>query len=434
MYQGEMRLSASDSIAFMNRTSRHKVACAVHEADWHETIKTVPEAVQWANYCEQHALNDCYVSDNTFGKWRGFGDVKEITRLAVDLDHYHTVHKDLSAAQLWDAIAVALPWLPQPTIIEDSGRGAYLKWKLSRPLPINAHTRRFGFIGQWQLCQDFITAQLAPWGADPKASDVTRVLRVPGTINSRNYARAQAWTSGPEYEFSDLKTALNDEYKRQKPPPKPIKGKKARTAGLERLFNWHSLAWARLKDIEKLAQLRGGRLTDHRRRAIFVYAVEACHYCRSTDRLKLEIERFIGSHIHDAGLYALDGKKTHLKAVLRRFEAQEARGHWEWYEDPQTGKYSASNRYLLKSSTIIEDLAITASEQRHMKALISPQEKYRRKVSKRRQAGVQERSVYLGTAKQRKEKARQLRSEGVKIKDIARRLGVETRTIRRYLR
>lgn len=432
MYQGEMRLSASDSIAFMNRTSRHNIACAVNESQWHETIKSVPDAVQWANYCEQHALNDCYVSDNTFGQWRGFGDVKEITRLAVDLDHYNTQHKDLTAVELWESIAEALPWLPAPTIIEDSGRGAYLKWKLSRPLPINAHTRRFGFIGQWQICQDFLTAQLAPWGADPKASDVTRVLRVPGTINSRNYARAQAWTSGPEYEFADLKAALNAEYKRQKPQPKAIKTKTPKAAGLERLFNWHSLAWSRLKDLEKLAQLRGGQLTDHRRRAIFIYAVEACHYCRSVERLTVEIERFIASHIHEPDLYAINGKKTHLKAALRRFEAQEERGHWDWYEDPQTGKYSANNRYLLKTTTIIQDLAITASEQRHMKTLISAQEKYRRKVSKRRKNGVQERSSYLNTAQHRKEEARRLREEGYKLKDIAKCLGVSISSVKGY--
>lgn len=428
MYQKEIALGASDSIAYMNRTTRHQLACVVNESFWHETIKSVQEAVTWADYCEQHSINDCYVTDNSFQTWRGFSNVREITRLAVDLDYYNTPYADLDAMELWESIAQALRWVPAPTIIEDSGRGAYFKWKLRRPLPINAKTRRFGFVGQWQICQDFLTAQLKPWGADPKASDVTRVLRLAGTINSKNLARAQAWTCGPEYEFAAIKAVLNAEHVRQRPqPPDKTQGQR-RTAGatIEKLHTWHSLAWARLTDLETLADLRGGRFADHRRRALFVYAVEACHYCRSVERLEAELSRFIATRLEDPHHYQLDSKKTHIKAILKRFQAQEERGHWEWHTDSQ------QNRYRLRTSTIIQDLNITPSEQRQMRALVGKDEKYRRKVCKRRKNGVEERQQYLARGQGKKALARKMKASGLSTKEIAQELGVSVRTIRYY--
>lgn len=433
MYQGEMRLSAGDSIAYMNQKTRHGLACAVNESRWHETIKTVSDAIAWASDCEQHDIQDVYVSDNAFDQWRNCTNLRQITRLAVDIDHYKGPYAHLEAIELWELIKRENPWLPTPTIIEDSGRGAYLKWKFTRPLPITPQTRRFNFPAQWQICQDFLADRLKPYGADSKASDVTRVLRVSGTINSANMARARAWTCGPEYEFKDIKKALTDEYKRTKPKPKPTT-RKAHSP-IERLFNWHSLAWSRLKDLERLAELRGGRLTDNRRRAIFVYAVESCHFVRSVERLQVDVARFVERYIADPNRYnPFEGRKVHLKEVVRRFEAQESRGHWEWHESPSTGKYGADNRYLLKTSTIIDQLGITASEQRHMKALVGDKEKYRRKVKKRRESGIVERSEYLATAKHRKASARRLKSEGMSTTAIAEQLGVNARTVRNYLR
>lgn len=433
MYQGEIRLSAGDSIAYMNQNSRHMIACAVSEVKWHETIKSVPDAIEWANYCEQYGLTDCYASDNTFRQWRNVTNVKEITRLAVDLDYYRSEYKHLEAVELWEEIAKQLPWMPKPTIIEASGRGAYLKWKLKRSLPINQKTKKFNFLGQWQVCQDFLVNQLKPFGADPKASDVTRVLRVSGTINSNSMTRANAWTCGPEYEFSELKSVFNEQYKQQLPPkitPKPRNGHRK----LEKLFNWHSLAFARLRDIERLAEIRGGKYTEHRRRVIFIYAVELANYCRSEQSLLNELERFVSQYIENPTRYTLKGKRIHLKELLRRFKEQEQRGHWDWFMDDTTGRYSKNNRYLLKTSTIIDDLDIQEDEQRDLSTLIGSSEKYRRKVTKRRVCGVKPREEYLSKASERKTKAKALHKSGMKTRDIAKALGVTDRSVRMYLK
>lgn len=438
MYQGEIRLSAGDSIAFMNRKSRHSVACAVAEAGWHESIKSVPDAITWANYCQEHGLQDCYTSDNTFRDWRNVTNVKEITRLAVDLDYYNTKYQALEPIELWEIIEKECPWLPKPTIIESSGRGAYLKWKLARPLPINPKTKKFNFLGQWQLCQDFLIDRLKPYGADPKAGDVTRVLRVVGTINSRSLARAEAWTCGPEYEFAKLKEHLNAEFKQSQPrPDKNLLNRTRSLATVDRLFNWHSLAFARLRDIEALAKLRGGRFTEHRRRAIFIYAVELANYCRSEQSLLYELERFVSQFVENPTLYAPSGKRIHLKEVLRRFRMQEERGHWEWFIDESTGRYSKENRYLLKTKTIIDDLCITEQEQRHMKALIGDSEKYRRKVQKRRKNGTKSLEDHFKHRKEQRDrramKADKLRSQGMSHRQIAEHFGVSSRTVKNWI-
>lgn len=428
--QGEMRLGAGDSIAYMNQKSRHRIACAVAEAGWNESIKSVSEAVQWASYCEQHGLLDCYASDNTFRSWRNVTNVKEITRLAVDLDYYRTVYRELDPLELWLTIKSAMVWMPEPTIIESSGRGAYLKWKLSRALPINNHTKKFNFLGQWQVCQDFLTECLKPYGADPKSSDVTRVLRVSGTVNSRSLTRAQAWTCGPEYEFSAIKEILNEQHRRLRPnKPKPPQKTVRPSASVERMFNWHSLAFARLRDLEKLATLRGGRFKDHRRRAIFVYAVELANYCRSEESLLRELRRFVAQHILDPTAYEIGGKKIHVKEILRRFAMQEKRGHWEWFIDDSTGRHNKQNRYTLRTATIIDDLCISEAEQAHMSALIGEKEKYRRKVAKRKVQSEKSKAVKKESHEHKVKLIAKLKSQGLSQRAIADRFGVTARTL-----
>ena len=68
--------------------------------------------------------------------------------------------------------------IPRPNLIIDSGRGLYLIWLLnsvpSKALPL------------WKSIEEYLYSVLKPFGADRQALDPTRVLRVPGSINSKS--------------------------------------------------------------------------------------------------------------------------------------------------------------------------------------------------------------------------------------------------------
>ena len=63
-------------------------------------------------------------------------------------------------------------------MIVDSGRGFHLYWKI-KDAPIGA-------LKTWQVLEDYLYKKLKEFGADPRATDAVRVLRLPGTINTKN--------------------------------------------------------------------------------------------------------------------------------------------------------------------------------------------------------------------------------------------------------
>ena len=72
-------------------------------------------------------------------------------------------------------------------------------------------------------------------------------------------------------------------------------------------------------------------------------------------------------------------------------------------------------------------------EQKEMDVLISPAEKYRRRVEKRRKDSVLSRPEYEGRAMWRHSEARKLVAEGKTLKEIGKILGVHWRSVYRLI-
>jgi len=91
--------------------------------------------------------------------------------------------------------------IPEPSLVICSGRGLYLVW-LHSPVGWEELVR-------WQDCQYRIWRVLKPLGADPKARDAARVLRVTGTTNSKNGALVYALRGvGPRRDFEELAASI----------------------------------------------------------------------------------------------------------------------------------------------------------------------------------------------------------------------------------
>jgi hypothetical protein len=113
---------------------------------------------------------DVYLTVNEFRNWRLIRNLKSLRACYVDLDGCTDWKMAL------DALLEAR--MPSPTLMVMSGRGIHFYWILE-PVPAQA-------LPVWQRVQDALVHALAPLGADPRAKDCTRMLRLAGTINSKN--------------------------------------------------------------------------------------------------------------------------------------------------------------------------------------------------------------------------------------------------------
>ena len=92
--------------------------------------------------------------------------------------------------------------IPEPSMIADSGRGFHLYFRIK-----NAPKQA---IQTFQELEDYLYYQLKELGADLSATDSARVLRLPGTINSRNKATCKIVSINKDIEYSMYE--LRDKY------------------------------------------------------------------------------------------------------------------------------------------------------------------------------------------------------------------------------
>ena len=121
---------------------------------------------------DQQRQLDRYFTVNEFDHWRVMDQLKSLRACYVDID---------GCTDLGEALeALVAAMLPLPSLAVFSGRGIHLYW-LMEPVPRQA-------LPVWQLVEEKLVASLLPIKADPVVKDCTRVLRLCGTINSKNGA------------------------------------------------------------------------------------------------------------------------------------------------------------------------------------------------------------------------------------------------------
>ena len=124
-----------------------------------------------------------YITPNTFYKpCRRLENIKELNTLFIDLDYYKTgktriqVLMDLEKNYFNQRI-------PIPNYVIDSGRGMYLIW-LIKKVPIID-------LPLWKAAEEYFYKTLKEFGADRQALDEIRILRIPGSINSKTHTEVK---------------------------------------------------------------------------------------------------------------------------------------------------------------------------------------------------------------------------------------------------
>lgn len=346
-----------------------------------------------------------YITLNTFYKpCRRLENIKELNALFIDLDYYKTCKSknqvliDLEKNYFNKSI-------PIPNYVIDSGRGMYLIWLIntvpSQALPL------------WKAIQDYLYKQLKEFGADRQALDATRILRVPGSINSKS-KKVVSILDKYNYIY-DLREIQNVFL----PELKPYEKKKGRPSKLNFIFRERSLYYGRIQDIIKLCELRQYDLKGYRELILFLYRYYLCSFSE-------DIQKALHDVLELNSMFRQPLKKSEVIRATRSAE--------RCYLDK-------NKQYKYKNDTLIELLEITEEEQKYMKIIISKEEYKRRDRlyhkknydSKKAKKDYQEKLKSQGNLSekekisQRRCKIKDLLEEGLKQKDIYSLLNISKR-------
>ncbi len=282
--------------------------------------------------------------------------------------------------------------VPAPSLLVFSGRGIQAKWFLDRPLPRQALPR-------WNACQRHLVDRLAALGADPAAKDASRVLRLVDTVNSKSgeVCRVAHVENGPDgqpvrYSFDYLAEMLLPvarwDIEKQRKERRQLQLVPGGLSSNLRGFSGRQLAWDRLEDLRRLAELRGGVREGERMQHLF-WRLNFLLLSGATNSAQM---------YHEAAALAreLDSSWNYRSMELMTLYAKAKQ--YEAGEKVEFGGRQFAPLYTPRNDTLINLFQITDDEQRTLRTLISrdmAKERDReRHTARRRAAGAVDRETY----------------------------------------
>lgn len=361
--------------------------------------------------------------------------LKQIRNIAIDIDQYKlglTVDEaidEINALVLDDKI-------PEPNLVLIS-RGIQLFYTIDR----GASPGLAWLVGY--ITEQFIS-KLHHVGADSNAKDMSRVMRVPNSINERNNSVVKPYIWYDEaYTLQKLQAYCRPLGKFAS--RKKTKNKIARLPSNLALEQYYKTNYARRNDLLKLFELRNGDFTGCR--DVFIYML-AYHQSLILDSQE-DVFRSVKSDIK--GIYTRDPKAKKDKVTdswIRKTVKsayKDAEGFFNHFKDNGYRiVYQAADGVIkpYKTENVIKKLNITEEEQRAMSTLrsaeIAKEQHAEYKRNKRRSEGVRPRKEYEDERKRRKEilmqQIKALREQGLKQKEIAEIVGVSQPRVSKILK
>ncbi|MBC8632825.1 DNA-binding response regulator [[Eubacterium] tenue] len=343
---------------------------------WHYKVNELVEM--------DYAQENIYLSQNTFYKpCRRIENIKELNCNYIDLDTYNTEFtKDQILMNLNDNYFGKR--IPTPNFIIDSGRGLYLQW-LIRPVPYMA-------LPLWKAVEEYLYKELKEFGADRKALDPTRLLRPPGSINSKSKTVVKIIeVNNYIHDLREIQTEYLPEIPKKEKNKSSAPKKKGRPKKVVYMFNERSLYLARIKDIVKICELRNYDLEGEREIILFLY-------------------RYYLNYFFEDGQKALEDTLELNMMFAKPLAEKEVT---KATESAERAYKSKTKDYKYKNETLIELLQITEEEQKHMTTIMSKCE------VKRRDRVYQKEKYYKQLEKEGKKTEKdKIAERRAKIKDL----------------
>ena len=392
---------------------------------WHYHYSQFPPSVGQSNV---------YVSMNTFTRtYRRIEYLDTLNAIFVDIDFY-TIRKCTlkKVLKLYEAL-ISQGKIPRATAVINSGQGMYLEWKLEASGTEN--------IAIWQELERHFATLFLSVGADMKSTDVSRILRIPGSTHvlKRKTTTVDLLDFQPSLVYS-----LEDLVQKYMPViekieeiavpellPRPKKAKKNRSK-IASIFNVYTLNYTRICDLIQLCELRKWDMYHHRELTLFLYRYwSACFYADTELALKLTLG------VNEMFILPLSPRE----ATNATKSAEKAFADWETEETTLWLGQEKRKGYNYKNERIIELLDITEDEQMQkdadgkyrLKTIIGTSEKYRRNNEKRTPRNEN------GLTRREQEKqakitaVKELREKGLTQVEIATELQIKQGTVSKYL-
>jgi hypothetical protein len=334
---------------------------------------------------------DTWISQAVFDRPnRRAVNLRSVGLLFADLDTYH--RPILAGKTPEEQTALLLIFcgqasIPAPSIVLYSGRGLQAKWLLDHAIePLSLY--------EWNQAQLALVRILEPFAADMAAKDISRVLRLDRTTNTKSgeMVRIVHVAGGSElypahYSFGDLWAVLSkwcptSTTKLRSPRQEVRSGSLLR---MPNAMNLRRLNWTRLHDLQRLWELRGGVSVGFRELTLFW---SLCFLLNAEpgriEDLWAESEA-LARRIEPRHTFYT---RSDLSSLYRRAKTMKNGEIVEYQGRTYPPLYTPRNQ------TLIDMFQITPAEERGMRTIISQAEKNRRLTEKRRAEGVKAQPGY----------------------------------------
>ena len=347
--------------------------------------------------------DNVYITLNTFYKtYRRIECIKELNALFIDLDIYKTgFTKEQILMNLNENYFKQS--MPIPNFIIDSGRGLYLIW-LIKKVPSMA-------LPLWKAVEEYFYKTLKEFGADRQALDATRILRVPGSFNSKTHTEVKIIDN---YDYLYELREIQSEYMPELSEKASVR--RGRPKKVKYIFRERSLYYARIMDIIKLCELREYDLKGHRELILFLYRYYLCYFTEDVEK----------------ALYDTLELNSMFKQPLAEKEVTRAT------KSAETVFKKENKDYKYKNETLINLLEISDEEQREMITIISKDE-YKRRNNEYNKEKYKEQLKLKGKLPKKEQlelqrkKIKSLKKQGLKNKEISQELNIALKTLERHI-
>lgn len=220
------------------------------------------------------AEEDVYFSINQFMRKRETNSAWRLNCFAIDFDFYKLErYQNLTSEEFYhDVLKDKLPM--KPNYVINSGKGLYVIFNIYDPPPKQC-------TNIYRAIYKQLVSNLVEYGADAKASLVTQVIRVPGTMNSKNGEIVRIIEHNDEkyvfQKFINLLPYTKEENELYKAAKQSYKNSLRRKAIESKRFKENTKKM--LEDFEILIELRNqNNVYDGYRELLIYLARERCRF------------------------------------------------------------------------------------------------------------------------------------------------------------